>query len=203
MTPDAAARGTLAPPVRPARPSEARDRLLRVASELFYREGIHRTGMDHILSAAGVTRATMYRHFAGKEALVAAYLRREDEAVRAAFAAATDAAASLPSAERIDRLLDAIADDLERQHTRGCPFINAAVEYPDATGEVRRIVADHRAWFRDAARSALEESGAAHPDEDAEALVLLRDAALIGGYLDGATATRATFVRTARRALQH
>jgi len=198
MTPDAAASRT---PVPPSRPSEARDRLLRVASELFYREGIHRTGMDRILSDAGVTRATMYRHFAGKEALVAAYLSREDELTRAAFTAATAPDAAEP--EPVTRLLEAVADDIALNHTRGCPFINAAVEYPDAAGEVRRIVAVHRAWFRDAVRSALEVSGVADPAEDTEALVLLRDAALIGGYLDGAIATRATFLRTARRALEH
>lgn len=193
MTTDTAAGSTL---TQPARRSEARERLLSVASELFYREGIHRTGMDRILSEAGVTRATMYRHFAGKEALVAAYLRREDGMIRAAFTAATT-----QDAPPADLLLEAIADDIALNHTRGCPFINAAVEYPDATGEVRRIVAEHRAWFRDTVRSALEASGAAEPDEDAEALVLLRDAALVGGYLDGATTTRAPFLRTARRAL--
>ncbi|MDO9398854.1 MAG: helix-turn-helix domain-containing protein, partial [Herbiconiux sp.] len=77
---------TAAPPDR--RPSEARDRLLRVASELFYREGIHAVGLDRVLSTAGVTRATMYRHFAGKEALVAAYLEREDALIRASFSTA-------------------------------------------------------------------------------------------------------------------
>jgi len=198
MTPDAAASRTLLPATRP---SEARERLLRVASELFYREGIHRTGMDRVLSDAGVTRATMYRHFAGKEALVAAYLLREDEMIRAAFTAAT--APDATPAEPVERLLEAIADDIALNHTRGCPFINAAVEYPDATGEVRRIVAAHRAWFREAVNAALEASGAADPAEDTEALVLLRDAALIGGYLDGATTTRATFLRTAHRALEH
>ncbi|TAJ46457.1 MAG: TetR/AcrR family transcriptional regulator [Herbiconiux sp.] len=198
MTLDTAAGQTQVPS---ARPSEARERLLRVASELFYREGIHRTGMDRILSDAGVTRATMYRHFVGKESLVAAYLRREDDAIRTAFTAAMTPDSS-PS-DLVDHLLEAIADDIALNHTRGCPFINAAVEYPDATGEVRRIVAEHRAWFRDAVHSALEASGAADPAEDTEALVLLRDAALIGGYLDGATATRATFLRTARRALEH
>jgi len=40
-----------------------------------------------VLAEANVTRATMYRHFTGKEALVAAYLEREDAGVRGLFAA--------------------------------------------------------------------------------------------------------------------
>ncbi|MET0861869.1 MAG: TetR/AcrR family transcriptional regulator, partial [Microbacterium sp.] len=48
-----------------ARPSPARQRLLIAATELFYREGIHSVGVDRIIEAAGVTRATMYKQFDG------------------------------------------------------------------------------------------------------------------------------------------
>ena len=72
---------TAATPSRP-RTSEARERLLRTAAGLFYREGIHAVGVDRVLAEAEVTRATMYRHFPGKEALVAAYLDLEDTTVR-------------------------------------------------------------------------------------------------------------------------
>lgn len=74
--------------------SEPRERLLRVASELFYRDGIKAVGVDRILSEADVTRATFYRHFDGKEGLVEAYLDREDEIIRGHFAAAEAQATS-------------------------------------------------------------------------------------------------------------
>ncbi|MCS5721046.1 TetR/AcrR family transcriptional regulator [Herbiconiux sp. CPCC 203407] len=170
------------------RPSAARERLLTTASELFYREGIGRVGMDRVLSEAGVPRATMYRHFSGKEALVAACLEREDERVRAALTASPD-----PDA---DRLLVLIADDLTGRHSRGCPFINAAIEYPDPASEVRRIVAAHRAWFVELIERAL---GSSSPASDLAAeIVLLRDGALVGGYLDEPDAVRAAFLRAAR-----
>ena len=56
------------------RPSAARQRLLDAATDLFYGEGIHSVGVDRIIEAAGVTRATMYKQFEGKEGLVLAYL---------------------------------------------------------------------------------------------------------------------------------
>ena len=187
--------------------SEARERLLRAASELFYREGITRVGMDRILREAGVTRATMYRYFDGKEQLVAAYLRREDEALRAAFPdpAGAPPAEALPPAESpepsraaLDELLVGIADDVVRHHDRGCPFINAAAEYPDPDSEVRRIVRAHRDWFAATVRSRLILAGAPDPSATAAAIVLLRDGALVGGYLDDPTTARTSFLTTAR-----
>ena len=75
-------------PAASTRPSPARKRLLDAATDLFYSEGIHSVGVDRIIEAAGVTRATMYKQFDGKEGLVLAYLRGEDEGLRALFAEA-------------------------------------------------------------------------------------------------------------------
>lgn len=173
-----------------------RERLLRVASELFYREGVNSVGVDRILQVAGVTRATMYRHFAGKDALVAAYLRGEDAMFRAAFAAAEAA----ESGERLLHLaLEGVADDAARHHTRGCPFINATAEYPDPASTVRRIVSEHRQWFRATLERYLADAGRTDPRSKADELVMLRDAVLVGSYLDGADFARAVFLRAARR----
>lgn len=173
-----------------------RERLLETAAALFYAEGIKGIGVDRILTEAGTTRATMYRHFPGKEALVAAYLEREDAIIRGYFAAA--ALAGGTPTELVGLVIDGIAEDAGRYHRRGCPFINAAAEYPDADGEVRAIIARHRAWFRETLTAVLDGAGIAEPAEVAGALVLLRDAALVGVYLDGDGIT-ATFRRTARQ----
>lgn len=178
-----------------ARPSKARDRLLGVAAEIFYREGIHGVGVERVLDEAGVTRTTLYRHFDGKEALVAAYLGREDATIRGYFAAASEQA---PDPESyLTMIVQGIADDVARYHTRGCPFINAAAEYPDANSEVRGIIAAHRSWFRATLRDALAGAGHAHPEDAAASLVLLRDAALVGGYLDGVDVAGPAFLREA------
>ena len=177
-----------------ARISEAKERLLRTASELFYRDGIHSVGVDRIVEAAGVTRATFYRHFPGKEDLVQAYLEREDELLRGAFAGID----GIPPEQQLAAAIQGIADDVSRNHTRGCPFINASAEYADAASPVRQVIKTHRDWFRSTLEGALSAAG--HPDarERAGALVLLRDAALVGGYLDGPDTVRETFISTAK-----
>ena len=176
--------------------SEPRERLLSTASELFYREGIHSVGVDRIVDAAKVTRATFYRHFPGKEDLVKAYLDVEDSALREQFA---NAFAAIDDPEGVlEAVIHGIADDVTRNHTRGCPFINASAEYPDASSPVRQTVRSHRDWFAATLEEALVSASRENTAERARALVLLRDAALVGGYLDGADTIRDTFIATAK-----
>src|SRR2546423_15202569 len=52
-----------------------RARILAVARELFYRDGIRAVGIDAIAEAAGTNKMTLYHHFASKDELVADYLR--------------------------------------------------------------------------------------------------------------------------------
>jgi AcrR family transcriptional regulator len=177
------------------RPSPARQRLLDAASDLFYREGIHSVGVDRIIETAGVTRATMYKQFAGKEGLVLAYLVGEDRQLRELFAQA--ARGSSDPLVLLDLTVAGIESDIRERHTRGCPFINAAAEYPDA-GPVRELISDHREWFRSTLRQLADAAGLADPDDVAASLVLLRDAALVGGYLDGEARVAPAFARTAR-----
>jgi AcrR family transcriptional regulator len=178
-----------------ARPSPARQRLLIAATELFYREGIHSVGVDRIIEAAGVTRATMYKQFDGKEGLVLAYLEGEDQQLRGLFTQA--AGESSDPLVLLDLTIAGIEHDIRERHTRGCPFINAAAEYP-GDGPVRELIADHREWFRATLRQLADAAGLTDPDEVAASLVLLRDAALVGGYLDGEGRVAPAFARTAR-----
>lgn len=185
---------TTAPPIVGSALS-ARDRLLAAAQLLFYGEGIHSVGVDRIIQTAGVTRATMYKQFDGKEGLVLAYLEGEDAQLRALFAAA--AAASDDPQVLLDLVVEGIAADIRERHTRGCPFINAAAEYPDA-GPVRDLIAAHREWFRGMLVQIASAAHLTEPEEVAAALVLLRDAALVGGYLDGQERVAPAFARTVR-----
>jgi AcrR family transcriptional regulator len=177
------------------RPSPARARLIDAATRLFYEEGIHAVGVDRVIEEAGVTRATLYKQFGGKENLVLAYLAHEDEMLRAMFAEAGESVAD-PDV-LLEAVVQGIAADIRERHTRGCPFINAAAEYPDAEGAVRRLIDEHREWFRSTLQAVAETVGLERPEEVAASLVLLRDAALVGGYLDGEDRVAPAFERTA------
>ena len=168
--------------VQPARPSKARARLIEAAAHLFYSEGIQNVSIERVLEAARVTRSTLYRYFGTKDDLVFAYLEREDQAIRTRFAEAT-AAVSNPD-ELLQLVLGAITHDVCGPGFRGCPFMNAAIEYPKADHQVRLAVSAHRTWFFESVRGVLLAAGHPDPDRAGRALVLLRDGSMMGGYLD-------------------
>ncbi|GBE64280.1 putative HTH-type transcriptional regulator [Mycobacterium sp. MFM001] len=59
----------------------AADRILDAAGELFTRQDAASVGMNEIASAAGCSRATLYRYFESREALRTAYVHREARTV--------------------------------------------------------------------------------------------------------------------------
>lgn len=82
-------RGDEAGPNRtaPARPAATRERLLDAALAEFARRGVHDTRVEDVCATAGIARATFYRHFDGKAAvLLALHDQMADEMDRIAEA---------------------------------------------------------------------------------------------------------------------
>jgi AcrR family transcriptional regulator len=163
----------------PAAESAARRRLLDTASRLFYAEGIHAVGIDRIIAEAGVAKATFYKHFPAKDVLVRAYVEEQDQLGRAAAARIPDE----PPREKVLAVFESYVDAARGPGYRGCPFINAAAEYPDPASPVRRAIDDHRRWFRDLLRDLLEADGHPDPEQTADILAVLGDGLLVGGDL--------------------
>lgn len=136
----------------------ARERIEQAAAQLFYRRGIHATGVELIAQQANVSKRTLYQHFSSKTELVADYLRTYD------------AAGGTPAEKRLDdsdvpareRLL-AIFQAPRAEVVRGCPFHNAAVESAGALTGVDTIVRDHKVEFTRRLAAVAKEAGAADP----------------------------------------
>lgn len=171
-----------APDARPASPVAAR--ILQAAARLLYADGIRAVSADRVIAAAGVSKVTFYRHFPTKDALVVAWL----SAVAAAERAALDAvrAAHPDDAGAVLRgYAEGLGAESCRPGFRGCPFINAAAEYADPEHPVRAVVAEHRRWMVGTAADLLADLGLADPVGAAEELVVLRDGAMVAGYVGG------------------
>ncbi|MET7486421.1 TetR/AcrR family transcriptional regulator [Streptomyces sp. NPDC005538] len=179
----------------PTKPPSPRERLLETAVRLFYSEGIHTVPVDRLVTEAEVTRATFYRHFPTKEDLVVAYLRATDTRLRAAVEAAV---AEAESDQGVSALLDLIGEVTCSAGFRGCHFINAAAEYPNASDPVREAIAEHRAWFQETVTDLAAKAGHPDPDHAGRVLVLLHDGALSSAGLDAPEAVRVTVRRAGR-----
>jgi AcrR family transcriptional regulator len=173
--------------------SEARARLLSTASQLFYSEGLHSVGIDRIIATAGVTRATLYRHFPSKDDLVVTYLTQGDEAIRTRVSAARTQHASTDDVIRA--FGRSIAEDIRSPGFRGCAFLNAAAEYPDPVHPVHQAVIRHRDWFLATIIELFSETGKPDPEPAARHFVMLRDGAMTAGCLTDPAPVCETFLR--------
>jgi AcrR family transcriptional regulator len=129
----------------PTRPREERERrILDVAARLFYARGVHAVGMDELVAASGFGKATVYRLFPSKDALVDAYLRRSSAQVLELVDADVERHAGDP-AGAIRAIFTAVAADVARRDFRGCAFNNAGVEFGDRNHPARVMAREHRA----------------------------------------------------------
>jgi AcrR family transcriptional regulator len=127
--------------------AETREHVLAVAHEIFYWQGIRGTGVDKVAAEAGIAPTTLYRLFASKDDLVAAYVERADANYRVWFDEAAEAGGADPR-QRILRVFDALEHQVRPENFRGCPFLMALAEYPDPAHAAHRNAVGTKEWVR-------------------------------------------------------
>jgi AcrR family transcriptional regulator len=114
----------------------ARERIISVASDLFYYQGIRATGINEVIEKSGVAKATFYNHFPSKDDLVLVYLQAMRKNV---LEHVEQAIATQPSAlKRFLVVIEVVGPWMEDTDYRGCPFINMASEIPDPDSPLRK-----------------------------------------------------------------
>ena len=182
-------RPTAALPTAPAKL-----RILETANVLFYDDGIRTVGVDRLISASSVTKATFYKHYGSKDRLIAEYIghrHRLEAEWLSDLAAQTD-----DSTQVLRSLQESIVGLITGPGFRGCAFLNAAAEFPDATHPVRRAVERHREWYLDVYEQLLRRMGHPMPGDAADDLMLARDGAMTGGYAGDPIASTTALSRT-------
>lgn len=168
-------------PGQKGRSAEAtRARILSAANDLFYAEGIRATSADRIIEKVGITKVTFYRHFHSKSDLVVAYLEQQAAAERAWMESVRRPE---DPAETLAALAAGIGQASCSPGFRGCAFINAAAEFSDSDDPVRKTVDAHRRWMLDEFAGIAADAGRDDPDQAARQLMILRDGAMVNGYL--------------------
>jgi len=119
------------------RKSDPRERILKVADRLFYTDGVRATGTEKIMSIAEVAKATFYRHFESKDALVLAYLENRDRAL-------WDYLSHPAPPEDLREALTKFEQMANWPEIIGCPFLRIASEYPDTAHPYHRLAIEHQ-----------------------------------------------------------
>ena len=195
---DPSAQRDLVPPTGPAH-TGAKQRILETADRLFYQEGIHSVGVDKLISASSVTKATFYKHYGSKDRLILDYLRAQHAEVEAQLDGIVDTAAG--PEEAVLALIDEISAETHSAGFRGCAFINAAAEFADSRHPVREIVSSHRDWYTSRLTGLLRQAGHPLPGDAADEFILARDGAMTGAYAGDPVSATAALQRVGARIL--
>ncbi|MFL9863573.1 helix-turn-helix domain containing protein [Paraburkholderia fungorum] len=159
---------------------DTRERILRTASELFYREGTRAVGVDLIVARAGVAKTSLYRHFGTKDDLIEAFLHLEDEDFWQHWDAVAAQHKGAPRKE-LDAQLQWIGERIARPGYRGCPQINIAAEYADENHPARKVAVAHKRELRRRLADLARELRVEAPETFALRLGTVIDGALSSG----------------------
>ncbi|KAA8877516.1 TetR family transcriptional regulator [Nocardia colli] len=148
------------------------ERILAAATSLFETQGINTTSMEQVAAQAPVSKRTLYQHFPTKDQLVVAYLGHLIETGRTMDGVLDRA--DLPPRQR---LLELFAVPESAGPIRGCPFIDAAAEFPDPESPVHAYTKQQKQRFAQRITDLVRQLGATHPEVLGEQLAILADGA--------------------------
>lgn len=114
---------------------------MKTASDLFYRQGYHQTGINEIIDKSGVAKATFYAHFPSKEDLCLAYMhrmnRQDIESLK------LELARKKSPYTRFMAVLEVLKPLMKETDFKGCRFLNMASEVLDPKSGIRKEGVQH------------------------------------------------------------
>ena len=170
------------------RTSDARERIIEAAAELFYKRSYADVGVQAVCAHAGVKKGSFYHFFASKQALTIAVLEYQAEQVgRRVIGPAFSS--ERPPVLRVVNILERMAEFQSALQQRfgfvlGCPFGNLAMELSTQDEAIRQVADRVMGRFCTAVREQLQAavaSGDLAPDTPLDALA---DQAV--AYIEGA-----------------
>ncbi|WP_232699114.1 TetR/AcrR family transcriptional regulator [Brevibacillus daliensis] len=175
----------------------ARERILQVASDLFYKEGVRSVGIDRIIEESGVAKASFYRNFASKDDLIVNYLEYREGLTLERLDEAEERHPDSPKMQLL-AMLDELVERMNQPDYRGCPFMNTVVEFPDSnhSGHQKAVESRRELWKK--VEEVMRKGGAINPRELAAQLKMLCNGAVMVSYIDKSAFKQEDFLSAAR-----
>jgi len=169
-----------------------RSHILKVASDLFYKNGIQATGVDTIVAEAKVAKMTMYKHFPSKEDLVLAYLNERDKEWRDWLETSVNEIAATPN-EKIIAVFDVLDTWFKGSDFNGCAFLNTAAEFTGVSHPFHEASIEHKKLLLQYITELVKDTGMQQHREVADSLYFLIEGAIITElvYRNGESAKKA------------
>jgi AcrR family transcriptional regulator len=163
---------------------DARKRILDATGELVTTGGLSAATPAAIAERAGAGKMSLYRHFSGKDELVAEALAERDLDYRALLLGDS---ADLAPRERLLAMFDHAAGVADRLGSSfiGCPYVSARLELADDGHPAAPVVVAHKDGMLSELATMLTEIGVADPDKTAQVVLMLLDGAIIHAVIRG------------------
>jgi AcrR family transcriptional regulator len=179
--------------------SDPAGKVLDAACELFYKRGVAAVGVDAIVASAGVSKATLYRHYHSKGELVAACLRRGDEIWRAWLIEGIERRATDP-AQQLLAIFDWLEEWFASPGFQGCAFLNVTAEL-EPGDPAHQLPQEHKQAVRKLIARLARKAGIGHPDRLANEFMVLIDGAIAQALIGRSPRPAAWAKRLAQLAL--
>lgn len=121
---------------------KVRDRIIRVASELFYKQGYNSTGINQIIAEADIAIGSLYNHFASKNDLLQAYLIKEEQDWFEGLE--KDISSASEPKEKIFAIIEYRRKLQQVSKFAGCHFIKIVSEIGDGNRAVSDFAKNHK-----------------------------------------------------------
>jgi AcrR family transcriptional regulator len=169
--------------------TRARERVIETAYELFSRRGIRAVGVDELIERARVAKATLYRHFPSKDALVAAFLEQREQRWTREWVEEEAARRGATAEERLLVIFDLFDEWFHQKSFEGCSFINVLLEMGTESPTGQASV-QHLENIRSIVRRLAEDAGLRDPGSFAHSWHILMKGSIVAAAEGDADAAR-------------
>lgn len=124
---------------------DVKENIIQTASQLFYKNGYNSTGINEIISEAGIAKATLYNHFKSKDDLCLSYLRH----MNVTFLKNIEAycLAKPKGNSQILAIFDFLHEFFMQKEFNGCWCIKTIAELPKNNKIIRREIQAQKSQF--------------------------------------------------------
>jgi AcrR family transcriptional regulator len=176
---------------------DAKQRVMHATVELLREGGLRAAAPAAIADRAGAGKMSLYRHFGGKDELIAESLRDNGERVQSWILGSDDDGDGDPR-ERLLAIFDRIADRAERGVLRPCVYLATRMELTDTSHPAVAVTLEYKQRFVDTLTRWLRDMNHPEPETIAQTIAMLVDGCIVHAVIRES----AQPVHAARRAVE-
>ncbi len=125
--------------------SKVKQNIIETASNLFYKNGYNSTGINEIISEAGIAKATLYNHFKSKEDLCLSYLKFKNSTFLEEIS--KYCIAKPKGKKQVLAIFDFLSSFYNDKDFNGCWCIKTVSEIPKHNEKIRKEIKHQKELF--------------------------------------------------------